>query len=414
MEANLTVILISLALFLAYLSGIIYTRTGVPDLLWLIGFGVILRPVLDVIGTGQLSLNTPLLVVMVLSLIMFEAGLSVDLNTFKETMGKSGWLALTTFTVSTLMVGSALRLALPGLFSLPQALLFGSMTAGTGTSTVLSVLGNMQRTSPTVSEARSTLVLESIITDSLSIVTSMSLIRVIQTPGLPLSEGLRDVLYVFTMSMIIGFTMGVLWVRFLDIARNRPFNYIMTIAVLFIAYTVGEGVGGPGSGAIVSMVFGLTMTNYPLLAKRYKMRENVRVDKRKLRALHEEMTFLLKSILFLYIGLELSIIRVTLLWGLGVTALLGLSRVVSVGLTDMIAPLPGVTVSVSRLVFCNGLTALVISQLPLMVVQPGFFTDPYIYQNLLVPVIFASCIFSSLMGPFLLRRGLKKSSVDEA
>lgn len=44
MDANVVVILISLALFLAYVSGIIYTFTGVPDTVWLIVFGSLVGP----------------------------------------------------------------------------------------------------------------------------------------------------------------------------------------------------------------------------------------------------------------------------------------------------------------------------------------------------------------------------------
>ena len=142
-------------------------------------------------------------------------------------------------------------------------------------------------------------VLESIVTDSLSIVTTMTLIRLIQMPDIPLTEGFKDIVFVFTVAVVVGFTLGVLWVQILDVARNRPFNYIMTIAVLSVSYTIGERIGGPGAGAMSGLVFGLTMTNYPLFASRFNLKQNVRVEKRKLRAFYEEITFLIKSLLFI-------------------------------------------------------------------------------------------------------------------
>ncbi|MCK4399678.1 hypothetical protein KAV46_01730, partial [Candidatus Bathyarchaeota archaeon] len=70
----------------------------------------------------------------------------------------------------------------------------------------------------------------------LSIVTAMTLLRFIQTPGIPLNEAVKDIVYVFTVSVVIGFGTGVVWVQLLDMIRNRPFNYIMTLAVLFFSY----------------------------------------------------------------------------------------------------------------------------------------------------------------------------------
>ena len=49
MEANIIVILISITLFLAYIGGLLYTKTRIPDIFWLIAFGAILGPVTKLI-----------------------------------------------------------------------------------------------------------------------------------------------------------------------------------------------------------------------------------------------------------------------------------------------------------------------------------------------------------------------------
>ena len=60
MDANVVVILISLALFLAYISGIIYTFTGVPDTVWLIVFGYVFGPILHLFNPEALRPSTPI------------------------------------------------------------------------------------------------------------------------------------------------------------------------------------------------------------------------------------------------------------------------------------------------------------------------------------------------------------------
>jgi len=403
LDANVIVILVSLALFLAYVSGIIFIRTGVPDTVWLIGFGALFGPVMNLFNADLLRPMAPILVLMALNLLMFEAGMNLDLKTFKESMRKSSALAVCTFLLTTASVGYLLHYIMPQYFNYTQALLFGAMIGGTSTSTVLGILGSMQRYSPSVGDTRRLLVLESIVSDSLCIVTAMTLMRIILSPSIPLNDGIKDMVFVFTVSIFMGFWVGVLWVQILDLVRNRPFNYIMTIAALFVAYIVSEELGGPGAGSIAALAFGMTLTNYPLLAKRFGLRENVRVEMRRLRSFHEEITFLIKSFLFLFVGLEITLNAEYLFLGLGITALIGAVRVVSVYITDSIVDISDLEARVSRLIFSNGLTALVISQLPLVIEMPHmYFPDPKIYVNLAVPIVMATSVFGSLFGPLLL------------
>ncbi|MGW8178530.1 MAG: hypothetical protein ACWGQW_07165, partial [bacterium] len=59
MDANIIVILISLTLFLAYIGGILYSKTHIPDIVWLIGFGAILGPITGFIDVSAMSSIAP-------------------------------------------------------------------------------------------------------------------------------------------------------------------------------------------------------------------------------------------------------------------------------------------------------------------------------------------------------------------
>lgn len=403
MDANVIVILVSLALFLAYVSGIIFIHTGVPDTVWMIGFGALFGPVMNLFNADLLRPMAPILVLLALNLLMFEAGMNLDLKTFKEAMRKSSALAACTFLLTTASVGYLLHYIMPQYFNYTQALLFGAMIGGTSTSTVLGILGSMQRYNSSIGDTRRFLVLESIVSDSLCIVAAMTLMRIILSPSIPLNDGVKDIVFVFAVSIFIGFWVGVLWVQILGLVRNRPFNYIMTIAALFVAYIVSEEIGGPGAGSIAALAFGITLSNYPLLAKRFGLRGNVRVEMRRLRSFHEEITFLVKSFLFLFVGLEITLNAEYLFLGLGITALIGAVRVVSVYITDSIVDISDLEARVSRLIFSNGMTALVISQLPLVIEMPHmYFSDPKIYVDLAVPIVMATSVFGSLFGPLFL------------
>jgi len=401
LDANIIVILISLSLFLAYISGMLFTLTRVPDMVWMIGFGVLFGPVLGFFKSETITNLVPFVVVMALNLLMFEAGLNVDLKTFKESLEKSGYLGVITFTITVFVVGNMLHYLLPSTFTITEGLLFGAMIGGTSTSTILSILGSISMSNNDAAECRLLLVLESIVTDSLSIVTTMTLIRLIQMPDIPLTDGFKDIAFVFTVAIIVGFTMGVLWVQILDVARNRPFNYIMTIAVLSMCYIIGEQMGGPGAGALSGLVFGLTMTNYPLFASRFNLKQKVRVEKRRLKAFYEEITFLIKSLLFLFVGLQFSITTWYIALGIGLATVIGVVRYAAVNVTKFFVSLSQVEVKVSRLGFSNGLTALVLAYLPRLVEGSHLFTDTGIFVNLIAPIVITTTLFGAIAGPIL-------------
>jgi len=196
-------------------------------------------------------------------------------------------------------------------------------------------------------------------------------------------------------------------------ARNRPFNYIMTIAMLSVSYTFGEQIGGPGAGALSGLVFGLTMTNYPIFVSRFKLKQKVRVEKRRLRAFYEEITFLIKSILFLFVGLQFSFSAMHIALGVGLAIVIGLIRYSSVTVMEFFVPMSQVEVKVSRLEFSNGLTALVLSQVPGLVEGSHLFTDTGVFVNLIVPIVMTTALFGAIAGPIIYKDKPKPELVPE-
>lgn len=391
--------LASVAPFLAYLSGVIYSKTGVPDIIWLLGFGILMGPGLGLVDASTVSPLSPLLSLMALSLLMFEVGLNIDVPTFMETMYKSAVLGIITFTISTLTLGYGIHLIRPNLFSLSQGMLFGSMLGGTSIFTVLGMLGSLERYIENMRGTRVLLVLESVFNDALCIVSSMTLMRMIMNPGVSLSEGFRDVLFVFIMASIIGLLIGLIWAQVLDILRNRAFNYMITIAALFMVYIISDVIGGRGAGPMAALIFGFTINNYHYF-RSFLGRKSVRVERRRLRSFYEELTFLIKSIFFVFIGLQ--IVLSLEYYSMAVIVSLGLlaARITSINLANIFSDYDRVEKVVSLFVFSNGFTALLISQLPVIFDPLGrFFSDTSIYTNVCVPIVILSVLFGSIVGP---------------
>jgi hypothetical protein len=61
----------------------------------------------------------------------------------------------------------------------------------------------------------------------------------------------------------------------------------------------------------------------------------------------------------------------------------------------------------SRTIFLQGASALVLSQLPELLDIEGVFVDPKIFQNICYPIVFITIIFVSIFGPVLAKRQLR-------
>lgn len=407
-DANSILILISSTLFLGYVSGLFYSRTKIPDIIWLLAFGILLGPVLNFFDSSLFLTLSPLMSIVALCIILFDAGINVDVRAIMETMHKSLVLSFTTFSVTVVVVGYALYYLMPGDFNLLQAMLFGSMVGGTSTVTVLGILGGLEQIISDLGDVKIILMMESVISDPLCIVTAMTFIRMIMLPGVSFQEGVKDIFFTFAVSSFIGFGVGLAWAQVLNLLQRRPFNYIMTIATLFPTYIIAESVAGHGAGPVSALTFGLSLTNYQYLMRGLGGGGRVRVDKHKLREFHEEITFLIKSFFFVFIGLIVVLSERFMIYGLLLVGILTLIRFMVVTIVSAGLRFTRVESTLAKLIFANGLPALVMSQLPSIYdPQRQFFSNPEIYTNLCFPIVIGTVIFGALLGPILARSVLR-------
>lgn len=406
-DANSILILVSSTLFLGYISELFYSRTKIPEIIWLLGFGILLGPVLNVFNSELFTALSPLVSIIALNIILFEAGINVDISAIMGTVSKAVALSAATFVITMAAVGYFLRYLMPNDFTFMQALLFGSMVGGTSSVTVLGITGNLEQRFKNIGNVKALVMLESIISDPICIVTAMTIIRMIMLPDISIRDAVKDILFTFSISSILGFLIGMAWTRVLDLLRNRPFNYIMTIATLFPTYIFSESIAGQGAGPVSALTFGLAITNYHYIARRLGIEKKARVEKRRLREFHDEISFLIKSFFFVFIGLIVSLSINFIIFGLILVVLLAVIRFTAV---TIVSQTLGFTIGesmITKLVFASGLSALVMSQLPSIFDPEGlFFNSPEIFTNLCFPIVIGTVLFGALFAPVIAKRRL--------
>jgi cell volume regulation protein A len=407
-EAEKILMLVSSTLIICYVSGLIYSKTRIPDVLWALGFGIILGPVLGYFDAALFNALSPVMSTLALIIILFEAGINVDIALLVKTIGKTVILSVTTIFTIIVTVGGLLSIVMPTTFSLLQGMLLGTMIASPCTIACFGILDGVERQISNIGNTRIILMMESVIADPISIITAISLIRMIMQPDISIVDSLQEITFIFIFSLGFGFLIGAFWAEILHRTRDRPFNYMITLAVLIPTYVLAEMIIGHGGGPIAVLIFGLTIANYNYITNKVRISRNLTIDGHRLREIHEEITFFIKSFFFVFIGITALISWEYILLGLGLFALIQSMRYGIVTIIGRILNFSLQERTLIRVIFALGLPAFVISQLPtLFDPDRQFFANPGIYPNLTMPIVLGTILFSALAGPYIAKKQLK-------
>jgi NhaP-type Na+/H+ or K+/H+ antiporter len=400
-------LLISATLFLSYISNLFYTKTRIPDIVWLLGFGYLLGPVLGFFEIETFISIFPLLILVTVSIFSFDTGINVDISSVMRTVIKALLLSMTTFLAITFIVGFSVSFLFPDQFKILEGLLLGAMIGGLGGISVSGILDQLRTLIPFIEDEGIVLNLESTLSDPIKVVACVTLIRMIMSPGLTLEDGFKDIVFTFTVSVLFGLAVGLVWAEVLNFLWGRPFNYMMTVAALFPIYIASEAFAGTGGGPITALAFGLTITNYRYVSRKFGSNRKVRIDKKRIREFNMEITFLIKAFFFVYLGLTVELSLEYTLVALGIVALMLIVRyMVASRVGSLLNFTVGETV-LSRVIFLQGASALVLSELPGLLDPTGQHLNLEIYKNFAYPIVLVTIVFVSVVGPMLAKRQLR-------
>ncbi|NIW98436.1 MAG: hypothetical protein GWN13_09390, partial [Phycisphaerae bacterium] len=173
---------------------------------------------------------------------------------------KATILTFATFTALTLSLGWIAYVFMSDI-SLAEGLLLGTILSGISTVAIVSIMEGLGKVIPNLESANLILSLESTLIDPIRIIIAITIIRVLIQPLQTPIDNMKDIFAILTLATFIGLLIGFLWVIILHRLRFRAYHYMVTIAVLFLVYLIGEMVVGEGGGTISAFVFGLVIAN---------------------------------------------------------------------------------------------------------------------------------------------------------
>jgi cell volume regulation protein A len=380
--------------------------------MFLIILGILIGPVTGLISTGSIISLAPYLAVLALVFILFDGGMAMNIYRVFAESPRATVLAVVGFALNVIVTSFFMMyIVVPGTPPL-YSVLFGTIFGGSSSIVIISLASRIK-----ISEKCSTVLsLESALTDILCIVFSLVIIEIILSGTVDLTTIGQSIASRFSIGAVLGVIFGFVWISMLKRISKTSYAYMLTLAIVLLAYAFSEFLGG--SGALCSLLFGIMLGNEKEVYKMLRMERpaNMAVDG-GLKRFESEIAFLLRTFFFVYIGMIVTIGNITIMVvGIILSLILLIVRFGTVALATVRSPLTEER-AIMTVMLTRGLAAAVLATLPLQyaaeyVADPTRYPEagpifqqlaPY-YIDLAVIIILATAIIATVGVPILKRR----------
>jgi potassium/hydrogen antiporter len=344
----------AMVIFIGFIAEMIFDKTGIPDIFWLMLLGVAIGYYTDVSKNPALTTLGPVFTTFALIFILFEGVLSINLHNVLSGVSKGIGLTAINFLLS-IVACSAVMWFLG--WNILYGLLLGAILSDASQAVIVPLLKKINVTD----KASLLLTFECVISDIFVIVGSLAIINIIVLNSFSALEVMKTIIYSFVFALIIGILSGFLWTRLLPHMDKYSKSYLTTIAALLLLYGVTEYL--KANGPLACLAFGIVVGNSKKIAHMLKKETGYNMSN-SAKFFYYEISFFLKTFFFVYIGLVINI-RETRLIAIGflVTIVLFIMRSLAVYLTTK--EFPAKEKAFFEVLNPKGLAAAVVAQLPL-------------------------------------------------
>lgn len=395
MNVAANILVVGALIFGAHLFTGIFSRARVPDVLLLTIIGIILGPVLHLVTPANFGSIGPVFAAVTLVIILFEAGLSLDLDILRTSIRPTLALAGINFLVSLLAIGAASHY----LMGLPPRLGFmlGAIIASTSPAVIVPLTRQLR-----MDQGSKTIVfLESALSDVLSIVVAIGFMDSFRLGKLNLTQMIGQIIATLLLAGLAGAGAAFLWSALLLRIRGLENSIFTTPAFVFVLFGVVEIFGF--SGYVAAVVFGAVLGNIEVFhgvpwMRRYLPNEAITLNVEE-RNFLGEVVFLLKTFFFVYVGVSIKFTDPWLIYmALALTGLIFLFRIPAVWL-GLRRETPVRDASLIAIMSPKGLAAVVLASMPLEQNLQGGSK----LQSVTYGVVFLSIVLTSVLS-FLIER----------
>jgi potassium/hydrogen antiporter len=392
MEIAISIIFIGLLVFLAYFFAWLFSFVRIPDVLMLISIGILIGPVLNLVHPTFLGEAGNIIVMLILVMILFEGATKLKFHFLKKAFLGTISLAVISFLLT--MTGVGILLWKFANLSIIASFLIGAIVGDNAAAVVVPLIEKMK----IKEESKTTLFLESGLTDVISIVFAFAFISSLELNRVYIDEIVFGIVKNLFVAFLIGVSSALIWSIFLNKIHDIKSSAFATPAFVFIIYGITESLGF--SGLISIIICGIVLGNIPSVISSIKERHKFFYTifhpqplSGKETSFFSEVVFLIKIFFFVFIGMSLNFENFSILaLGLLLTVFIFVIRIPAV-ILSLPRFTPKFDASIISVTVPRGLATAVLALIPL---QKGLAGGKLI-QDITYSVVFFSIFLTSIM-----------------
>lgn len=357
----IALILIGAVIVLGFIGRLIFEKTKIPEVVWLMILGVIIG-YSGLVGTDMLLMVAPIFGALALTIILFEGGLNMDFYRALNQFPRASALAILNLIFSIAFIAAASVIIFKLFFTSIEwgwlyGILLGAIVGGSSSAIVIPIVQGLKIRKKIITF----LTLESAVTDALCIVSAIAVLELIAATS---SGGFaHDLLSAFSIGAVVGIAVGIGWLYVSRAIKSIPSTHRLDLAVILLIYAVVESV--KGSGAIAVLFFGIILGNGDAIAKIIKTRKKLEISNDTL-AFQREVTFFIRTFFFVFLGMLVTINNVAMLIvGVVLGIILLAARIVPTYISSMKTDITKDEQKFILTMAPRGLAAAVLAQMPL-------------------------------------------------
>ena len=421
METEVVFFSIGIITIIGYIASNIFDRTGIPDTPFLIVLGSIAA--FFTASTAGLDFIAPYLSALAIAVILFNGGMYLKIRQVIEETPR-GFFVTSTSVIITIFVLTVVGYLINffvfdqswgtipagewfGQEALLASLFFGAALCGTSSAVIIPLVNKLNLNK----KAETFLTIESAFTDVFVVVLSVTILSILSGTNSESSGGVSSILLQgiagkFSIGIVFGILGGLIWLKILQsfpirvsrIASQQDVTHddILTLTTCLMLYGFSEMSGG--NGALAALCFGLVLGNGKEFGFIPSFRDNPVDAGSLMRKFQGQISFLLTTFFFVYLGMIFEPVTKIILLGVFITGLLVVARNLSFRITlkkdkSMMKDLPLLSSLLPR-----GLAAAAVSQLP----STLGYDWPYMQQLVISVIIFS--VVAAAIGSYVYGR----------
>lgn len=314
-DTTLVFAVVAAIVALGFLGEFLFRKTGIPSFLFLILIGILLGPVFQVFSGAQLRPVLGLFAELTLVMILFYSGLGLEVKSLVQGGGRAVALVFFYFTLAMLGVTAFGIYVMK--WSVFEALFLGSIIGGQTSTPVVAPLARSLRLS---ADTVALVTIESVLNSIVGIITFLALAQAYNTAVVSVSASVTQVAATFSIGIVPAAAFSFLWLFVLERVKEEKYTYVLMLAMILATYAGTQALGG--SGELAVFIFGLVFGNYKVLNMVRSKRIDIDALMAKLSGIQDEISFLLNSLFFVFLGLTFALEPSSVVMGVAVGGLL--------------------------------------------------------------------------------------------